>query len=312
MLRYRIIYILILATATSYHVIYPYWFAWYLLVVLLLLLPLDFIVSLPGMLTRRVSLSAPHTLEQGEHGELIVTTLSDRPFPSGVILARLYVKNDEERVSHRLRCASELNSHSQLNIDTLHSGLTTFKVERLRPTSLLELISIPVKKDVMVSTLVLPAPAIPPNTTPLPSSVTLRPKPGGDFSEDYDLRGYRAGDPINSVHWKLSAKLDATIVREPMAPPPHGRLVWADMWTSAHERDLILGRLRWISSYLLEHDCLHYLRLGDAGAIWEITKSEDFTDYLHQTLGGAAKPTRASVPARFTWVFHVDAKEESL
>ena len=312
MLLYRLIYLLILALSASYHVIYPHWFAWYLLTVLLLLLPFDLIVSLPGMLTRRLSLSAPYMLEQDEPGELVVTTLSDRPFPSGTINTRLTVTNDEKTVSQVLRCAGERDSRSQYAINTQHSGLTTYKFERFRPTSILRLISIPMKNSAATATLVLPSPVKPPNTMTLPSGVPLQPKPGGDFSEDYELREYRPGDPINSVHWKLTAKLDATIVREPMAPPPHGRLVHADKWTSARERDLILGRLRWISTYLLEHDCQYYMKLGGDGEIWEITKFEDFTDYLHHALGDASKPARGIVPIRFTWVLHVNAKEESL
>ena len=47
------------------------------------------------------------------------------------------------------------------------------------------------------------------------SAITLKPKPGGGYSEEHELRPYRQGDPLNVIHWKLSSKLDETIVREP-------------------------------------------------------------------------------------------------
>ena len=42
----------------------------------------------------------------------------------------------------------------------------------------------------------------------------LKPKYGGGFSEEHDLRDYRPGDMSNSIHWKLSSKADQLIVRE--------------------------------------------------------------------------------------------------
>jgi len=39
-------------------------------------------------------------------------------------------------------------------------------------------------------------------------------KAGMDVSETYAIREYAPGDPIRSIHWKLSEKLDKTMVRE--------------------------------------------------------------------------------------------------
>ena len=43
-------------------------------------------------------------------------------------------------------------------------------------------------------------------------------KKGNDASEILDLREYRLGDDIRSIHWKLSGKLAKTIVREASEP----------------------------------------------------------------------------------------------
>lgn len=43
-------------------------------------------------------------------------------------------------------------------------------------------------------------------------------RPGDDSSEIFDVREFRAGDKIQSIHWKLSAKSDDLIVRQDSQP----------------------------------------------------------------------------------------------
>ena len=44
---------------------------------------------------------------------------------------------------------------------------------------------------------------------------------GQDRTEVFDLRGYRDGDTLKSVHWKLSARTDDLMVREASHPADH-------------------------------------------------------------------------------------------
>jgi hypothetical protein len=83
-------------------------------------------------------------------------------------------------------------------------------------------------------------------------------------------------------------------------------------WNGARERDLILGRLRWISNYLLKWELPYYVRLGDDGPVAEITRAEDLMNYIYRVLDGTPQsiPAPASLPARFAWVFRVDVKED--
>lgn len=43
-------------------------------------------------------------------------------------------------------------------------------------------------------------------------------RPGDDRSEIFDIREFREGDKIQSIHWKLSAKSDELVVREDAQP----------------------------------------------------------------------------------------------
>lgn len=53
-------------------------------------------------------------------------------------------------------------------------------------------------------------------------------KPGTDRTETYDVRDYRPGDDVRSIHWKLSVKEDNLIVRIPGSPGFFDMVVLAD------------------------------------------------------------------------------------
>ena len=307
----RIIYGFALAGAAVFYALYPLWFAEYLFTVLLLLVPFDLIVSMPGMLTRRVVIAAPAFLEQGAEGYLAITTIQTRPFPARCIKVRLDISGDGFTDRRRLVCEPRRGCKLEMAIDTTHSGVTTFKLKRIMTVSLVGFFALPVRVDCKTSVLVMPAPVKPAHVASLPRGIVFYPKPGGGFSEDYDLRPYRAGDQLRNVHWKLSAKVDSLMVREPLVPPPHRRLVEASHWNGARERDLILGRLRWISDYLLKWDMPYYVRLGKDGQISEITKARDLTSFIRHVLSGSRERLlpATSLPSRFAWVFKIDATE---
>ena len=44
---------------------------------------------------------------------------------------------------------------------------------------------------------------------------------GEDASEIYDVREYRAGDRMQKVHWKLSAREDTIYIKEFSYPLPY-------------------------------------------------------------------------------------------
>ena len=84
-----------------------------------------------------------------------------------------------------------------------------------------------------------------------------KPRPGGGPGEDYDLREYRPGDLLRSVHWKLSSKRDELVVRETLEPRRSVLLLTADHFGPAEEVDAVLDRLQALSRLLLEKEAPH-------------------------------------------------------
>ena len=110
-----------------------------------------------------------------------------------------------------------LKAEEELELPSDRCGVISCSLDRVWAWDYMGVFAIPVKRcDPAVYT-VLPVAEKP---QPLPeldqdSAITLKPKPGGGYSEEHELRPYRQGDPLNAIHWKLSSKLDDPIVREP-------------------------------------------------------------------------------------------------
>ena len=113
-----------------------------------------------------------------------------------------------------------------------------------------------------------------------------KPKPGGGFAELHELRDYRPGDPLNSVHWKLSAKTDNLIVREAMEPIR--RLILVSFDLTQTRLDETLDQLCWLCERLLQQDVVHELRWLEpaSGELHSVTIEcrEDFDAVLEQLL----------------------------
>ena len=91
----------------------------------------------------------------------------------------------------------------------------------------------------------------------------LRPRPGGGPGEDYDLRLYRPGDPLRSVHWKLSSKREALVVKEVLEPRRAAIVLTYDHFGPPEELDAALERLCALSRWLLARGRPHHIRWAD-------------------------------------------------
>lgn len=84
------------------------------------------------------------------------------------------------------------------------------------------------------------------------SAITLKPKPGGGYSEEHELRPYRQGDAINSIHWKLTSKLDVPIVREPQLMKRKRVTLLVDPAPVGDDLESQLGQLLFLTRSMLE------------------------------------------------------------
>jgi len=107
---------------------------------------------------------------------------------------------------------------NELSLTPVYCGMIELSVIEL--TDIFGLSRWNVKRTESHKLLVMPVPLdiqlrINPSTkTALDSDEYSMYHPGSDPSETFAIREYRPGDPLRSIHWKLSQKTDQLLVRE--------------------------------------------------------------------------------------------------
>ena len=106
-------------------------------------------------------------------------------------------------------------------------------------------------------------------------------KPGSDVSELFAVREYVPGDEVRKIHWKLSSKLDRTILREFSLPLNFSVILMLDMTRGDEEiTDAQLELFFSLSRGMLEQGIDHNMAWFNAGEgmfhICEITGFEEF------------------------------------
>ena len=308
-----------LAATLVFHAYYFGWYSWFVLQVMVLLPLFSFLISLPAMLRVRLSVDASPVCYRMDHAYVRITVQTDR-FPLPRCKFRLRVTNRMHGTNSAVRCHLDGAGSWYAKLETEHVGLLQCRVERARVYDYLKLFRVPVRAGQSVEVLVNPheeEPASLPNLTRFLTK-QLKPKPGGGFSEEHELRDYRPGDPLRDIHWKLSAKTDQMILREAQEPVRGNVLLTLDLIGSPDQIDHILAQFRWLSNWLLEHEVCHELRwFAPENLHMETAKiacEEDLEQVLETLLSSQLKPNMPSIADhRFQgadWRYHISAARE--
>lgn len=260
MLKRWNVYLIILAGSTAFYGIYDGYLSFLLLLLTIFFPFFSFFISLYSMLKVKVSMQyMPTTVKKGEplNAVLRIDTFSRLPVPMIIIKYFEYNKTfctDKEKSTLILYdCAA---SDVTVHLDTSHIGCMYFEVLKIKVYDYTGLFCIPIKPPEVRSTFILPnlTPLVPMPVLPMDKvgGKGLKPKPGGGFAEDYDLREYRIGDPLNSIHWKLSSKLDELIVREPLISEKGKIFICMDLFGTPEDMDSTFGQLFYIAYVLLK------------------------------------------------------------
>ena len=248
MLGRQIAYIAAVGFCFVFFCFFQEWFSWVLLVGLLWLPVLSLLFSLPAMLTVKVSLSCPSQVRADVPARISLGVESPLPPP----LARCKLSLENRLTGERFI------GYPGEHVPTGHCGLVQIRCHRLYVYDYLGLWRFPVRKDHQCQVYVLPKPL--PGKLPPPKDqqviTSWKPKRGGGFAENHDLRPYRPGDDLRSVHWKLSAKTGKLIYREALEPAQQLHLLQLTLSGTGEELDRKLGRLLWTSQQLLENIAL--------------------------------------------------------
>lgn len=277
------------------------WLSWVLLWTVVSLPGLSLLLSLPGMLTTRLTAKCSIRVTAGS--KEVVEVTGDCPFPVPYFRCRLAVK--------RVTTGEKWVLPPEQPLPAEHCGKLNFRIEKARVYDHLGLFFLPVRNTGEAGVVVVPTPV----TLSAPPDLerhlaqSWQVKPGGGMAENHELRLYRPGDNLRQIHWKLSAKTGKLMIREAMEPRRGRLLLTMDICGSAEEQDQKFGQLLWLGQYLLEKDLRYEVRVlsGVGMAEEKITSETDLFKAMDAFLS-LPPVTEGSVLDRemkCTWHFHI-------
>ena len=205
-----------------------------------------------------------------------------------------------------MRFALVADSVSLVTLDTKSSGMLLCTLENVKAYSYLGLLALRPREVDAVGCIVMPRPEAPFNMDSLdalpPVFLRFRPKPGGGYAQEHELRPYRPGDGVNAIHWKLSSKTDEMIIREPLEPVDEGTAV---LLQGLREADL--AHLYWLSLRLCAANIKHSIHFSGS----QVAQVENETDCLRAMRRLLSCPGEAcgDVNGSYSRVFLVDKGE---
>ena len=239
----RIFYALIVLGSILFYGAYQKWFSWMVLLTVLLLPLFSLLVSLWQMLTTELNFPLKDRVMQGTQTILPAETAGIGPRPP---------------VRYKLRVTKPNTGESWLlhtgdRLPTEHCGALIIQPYRAKVYDYLGLFRMKIRKTPVQIIRIMPQPAEIPIPTMLARyfSGAWRPKYGHGYAENHEIRPYRPGDSLNLVHWKLSAKTEELLLREPMAPDRGTIRLCMDLNGTPEELDRKFSRLLFLGRWLL-------------------------------------------------------------
>lgn len=239
----RFTYLMALVGCGFYYLTFGRWLSWIFLLGLLVLPVVSLALSVPAIWDLQLSTAGPEKLLVGEKGELLLMGSSNFPMPPfhGKIVLR------------DLRTGEKRPYREETGFVPDHCGGYAVEIEKGRVLDYLGLFVFPVRRKSAGRLLVRPKEVAMEDLPEAVVSPPLRWKPSIQrLGENHELRPYRPGDSLNTVHWKLSAKTGALTVRETMEPLKQTACLTMNLWGTQEELDDRMGKLLWLGKFLLE------------------------------------------------------------
>lgn len=315
----RLLYAAALAAALCAQIMSDNYWAHFFLAALLALPVLSLALSLPGILRCRVSLAAaPAAAVRGAEGAWLVRCRTGF-FPVARLSMRCVETNllTGRRRCERVRLAGVCDGTVfTLCADTAHCGVLELRIRRLGAADALGLFYVPLRAPAPAALVCRPvsAPVPAPVWEEPPRPAAVRTARGGD-AEDHELRPYRPGDAMRAVHWKLSAKWDDLIVREPLAGQLRPPVLTLDRFGTPEALDALLDRFLSLSRALVAAQRPHtvlWLDRSGTPVSCAVADERQLDACLRSLLGTAAPAagpalTDAQLPAGHGGRIHIPA-----
>lgn len=289
-----------------FYIAYQKWFSFILLQVIVYFPLLSLVFSLRAMLRIRMEPVAAAKIPKGSAETIRLNVSSKHPLPPHKSKFRLIKPLTGE--SWTLKPGDKL--------PTDHCGGLRVGLHKPRVYDYLGLFGLRVRKTTTQTFLIMPelvSMDVPPDLTRYLAQ-RWRPKPGGGYAENHEIRQFHPGDNLNQIHWKLSAKVGDLMLREPMEPERGLMLLTMDLRGTAAELDEKLGRLLWLGNWLLERGSNFDVRVltGNGIESWTVRDEWDLKKCMEALLCSPFAPEGSIRDRVYTasWRHHIGGEQD--
>lgn len=302
----RLWYLTALFGCWVFYITYGEWFSYLALLIVAGLPWLSLLLSIPAILRFRLAPGGADAVTMGTEAE--VWLLGSSGFPLPPFKGKIRLRHCITGQTRRYQASSGL--------PTGHCGGIRVTIARPRVCDYLGLFAFPVRqaetKTVLVRPKPLPVPALPDLDRYIARS--WRPKFGGGFAENHELRLYHPGDSLNQVHWKLSAKTGKWMVRQSMEPQRGLVLLTMTLRGSLEALDRKFGRLLWLGQYLVEKNVPFEIRAltGDGIQSLPVCTEQELSKAINALLcsAGAREGSIRDFVFAASWQYHIGGEPD--
>lgn len=209
------------------------------------------------------------TVEQGEGIPLKVRSWNKGRIPSvlQIICSYRYISGSERKsVRTNVYVPAKKREQVEMNIPAKYCGKIRVSVSSVRIFDCWGLFSIGKKnkKDYEITIMPKPFPVnmVVSNRTrwfPVDGESYAQDRGGDDTAEIYEVREYRAGDRMQKVHWKLSAKEDDLYIKEFGYPLGAAVILMLEEGAKEERMEQFMEAVVSVSTALLQEECPHYM-----------------------------------------------------
>lgn len=303
MWKRRLIYLLILLSSYIFFLFYRMWFAWYLLLLVIILPIMSFIVALVSFMKLKPVSIMPSELRHKELADLVIgndTLLKEKKIRIKEDESFFYMNYDSvfevydylENKTALISYPSKGMRDYKVPLNTEHIGSFTYTFKNIKFYDFFGLFCFKKKVGNKHELQIRPRPLTPAVMPKLDNYRTrsLR-KSKSQYSEIYDIRDYQPGDSTKNIHWKMSAKKDNVLVREPLEENMENARLVFELPSDKSRFDQRLSEQYFVSKYFIDRKVTHRLNVVppyNHSVFFEIYSNDDIekmvTSMIHMQL----------------------------
>ena len=255
------IYSVSLISTFIFFLCYKMWVSWFCLIVMLMIPFLALGMCIIASRTFTFRSESPGSCPLGDPSYIRIMTGGIASY-FAFSRIRTVVTDRMAGTSRKMTIMVHDSGITNIPLDTSHCGSYSYKMLRLEIYDLFGFFRITRNINKENEFLVKPVPSMPEVMPDMYGfkAKSLR-KAKQPNTEIYDIRENQTGDPVKSIHWKMSAKKDKLLVKEPLEEYGGHSRILLKLTDDRDKLDLHLGQILFTSIFFLEHETSHKIRV---------------------------------------------------